>query len=331
MTDDITSLASYRHTTERIAARWSAFQDRRGERLRQQGRYGNASEKVAEDIVQDLFTDVLDWTIGDLNNQVAYADLLLSRLSVKHLLIEIKRPGALVWNRRAVDSALAQARGYADRQKVRCIAVSDGSMLYATDIANGGCRPRVLASLESSAAPLELWWLSVQGIWRPRVDVTGAALPDEPPTPTDAGGDDPSRLSGERLHPKYKLPWTCFAFAGDANDPGTWKLPYCCADGSVDVARLPKAIQAILSNYRGATVHAIPEAAIPDVLSRLARAAASLGRLPQQCGNPAPVYEQLVAAMAQFGRVPDISALTAPDKSISAVRRDTDEHGQSRG
>jgi len=198
-------------------------------------------------------------------------------------------------------------------------------MLYATDIANGGCRPRVLASLESGAAPLELWWLSVQGIWRPRLDVTGAALPDEPPAPKEAGSGDPSRLNGERLHPKYKLPCTCFAYAGDANDPATWKLPYCCADGSVDVARLPKAIQAILSNYRGATVHAIPEAAIPAVLSRLAHAAASLGRLPRQCGNTAPIYEQLVAAMAQFGRVPDISALTAPDESTIAGKRDTGE------
>jgi hypothetical protein len=327
MTDDITSLASYRHTTERITKRWSAFQDRRAQRLCQQGRYGNASEKVAEDIVQDLFTDVLDWTVGDLNNQVEYADLLLSRLSVKHLLIEIKRPGALAWNRRAVDSALAQARGYADRQKVRCIAVSDGSMLYATDIANGGCSPRVFASLESSAAPLELWWLSVQGIWRRRLDTTGTALAGEPPPRTGAGPEDRFSLPGGRLHPKYKLPCTCFAYAGDADDPATWKLPYRCADGSVDVARLPKAIQAILSNYRGATVRAIPEDAIPDVLSRLARAAANLGRLPEQCGNPAPIYEQLVAAMAQFGRVADTSALSEPSNAMIAVQHGSNEQG----
>src|SRR5690348_6578757 len=123
MTDDLTLLASYRHTVQRIRERWPAFQERRAQRLRQQGRFGEASEKVAEDIVQELFTEVLDWAIGDLNNQVGYADLLLSRLSVKHLLIGTKRPGALAWNRRAVDAALSQARGYADKQKVRCIAV----------------------------------------------------------------------------------------------------------------------------------------------------------------------------------------------------------------
>ncbi len=36
--------------------------------------------------------------------------------------------------------------------------------------------------------------------------------------------------------------------------------------------RLPKAIQAILSNYRGAHVTSIPENAIPDVLHRLPQA-----------------------------------------------------------
>ena len=200
MIDEIKSLASYRHAIDRITQRWSAFQARRAERLCQQGRFGNASEKVAEDIVQDLFTEVLDWAIGDLNNQVQYADLLLSRLSVKHLLIEIKRPGALAWNRSAVESALAQARRYADQQKVKCIAVSDGGMLYATDIINGGCRPRVFVALDAGAAPLELWWLSVQGIWRPPVDVTAAGLPEERPPQTRIPRHDDPDSPGERLH-----------------------------------------------------------------------------------------------------------------------------------
>lgn len=108
-------------------------------------------------IVQDLFTEVLDWTIADLNNQVGYADVLLSRLSVKHLLIETKRPGALVWSRRAIDAALAQARGYADKQKDRCIAVSDGAMLYVADVVNGGCHRRcpltVLSATDRARRP----------------------------------------------------------------------------------------------------------------------------------------------------------------------------------
>lgn len=74
------------------------------------------------------------------------------------------------------------------------------------------------------------------------------------------------------LHPKYKLPAQCFAYVGEPANPVTWKLPYLHADGTVDLARLPKAIQAILSNYRGARVTSIPENAIPDVLVRLGRA-----------------------------------------------------------
>lgn len=41
-------------------------------------------------------------------------------------------------------------------------------------------------------------------------------------------------------------------YIGSAADPKTWHLPYLHADGTPDLARLPKAIQAILSNYRGA-------------------------------------------------------------------------------
>ena len=256
--------------------------------------------------MQDLCTDVLDWAIGDLNNQVERADLLLSRLSVKHLLIEVKRPGALAWNRRAVDAALAQAHGYADEQRVPCIAVTDGAMIYATDIVNGGRRARVFASLDAAEAPIALWWLSVQGIWRQCPDVSSARLPeasDSVPLATTEFDQTPdSRL----LHPTYKVPCECFAYVGDASNPATWKLPYRRGDGSVDIARLPKAIQAILSNYRGATVHAIPETAVPDVLVRLAEAAASLGRLPQQCSTTAPIYVQLTTALEQFRRRADI-------------------------
>ena len=73
---------------------------------------------------------VLDWSVRDLNNQIAYADLVLTGLGIKSLVIEVKRPGALAWNRRAVEAALTQAHTYADRQSVRCVGVTDGFMLY---------------------------------------------------------------------------------------------------------------------------------------------------------------------------------------------------------
>ena len=72
-------------------------------------------------------------------------------------------------------------------------------------------------------------------------------------------------------------------------------------DGSIDVKRLPKAIQAILSNYRGASVSSVPEKAIPDVLQRLAEAAEQLGKMPHQ-GETADVYEKLAQVLEQLER-----------------------------
>ena len=295
-----TALASYRHCVRRIQENWPAFLEKRRERLAQQDRYGVAAEKVAENILEDLFAGVLDWSLADLNNQVGYADLLLTRLGVKYLIVEAKRPGALAWNRRAVETALTQVRRYADEQKVRCISVSDGVMFYAADIAHGGIRDRVFVSLQDAQPPEPLWWLSVHGIYRPREDALDAALRLLPETTPEEIMQTESSIDGLR-HPKYDLPACCFAYVGNANSPSTWKLPYILQDGSIDVKRLPKAIQAILSNYRGAKVSGIPEADIPDVLVRLARAASLLGKMPHQAGGTASVYEQLANVLEQVG------------------------------
>lgn len=299
----IEDLASYRHCAERIAAGWPIFAVKRRDRLAQQHRHGTAAEKVAEDIVADLFTDVLDWTVADLNHQVGFADLLLSRLSVKYLLLEAKRPGALAWNARAVHQALDQACRYAAEQHVGVVAVSDGVMLYAADVANGGLQDRVFARLDADEAPAALWWLSVHGIYRDRPDRADAAL-QLLPTPDSVGLDGGAGASdnGELLHHKYHLPARCFAYVGDASNPSTWHLPFRCANGSVDRARLPKAIQAILTNYRGAKVSKVPETDIPAVLRRLSGAASELGRMPEQCPDTAPVYRQLAAALEQLPR-----------------------------
>lgn len=80
-------------------------------------------------------------------------------------------------------------------------------------------------------------------------------LPDAGQVPAPSGYDSAGHgrrrgPSGELLHHKYLLPASCFAYIGTANLPATWKLPYLQADGTPDLKRLPKAIQAILSNYR---------------------------------------------------------------------------------
>jgi hypothetical protein len=207
-----------------------------------------------------------------------------------------------------VHSALEQARGYADAQHVSCIAISDGVMLYAADLAHGGLADRLSVTLDRPEPPEVLWWLSVHGIYRPREGSEDRALPAPAVSPLGA----PPDLSHDApVHPKYHLPVTRFAYTANAMDPHSWKLPYLHADGRIDEARLPKAIQAVISNYRGAKVGGIPEPAIPDVLVRLALAAKQLGRLPGQDPTPARVYQQLLAALEQMGRLGDVTGAGA--------------------
>ena len=299
-------LASHRHCLDRLCAQWPAFLGRRTARLAEGERHGKVAERVTENILEDLFTNVLDWTLADVSHQVGYADLLLTRLGIKYLVLEAKRPGALAWNRRAVDAALDQAVRYAQEQRVRTVAVTDGVMLYVADLQNGGLRDRVFASLEDRSAPEPLWWVSVHGIYRPREDLVGAACRLLPEQPEETAGATTADAPAGLVHPKYHLPAHCFAFVGHAADPHTWKLPYLCADGTVDVQRLPKAVQSILSNYRGAKVGGIPDSAVADVLVRLGLAAKRLGRMPFQEGDSAPVYEQLEEALDQLDRIKEV-------------------------
>jgi hypothetical protein len=292
-------LASYQRCVERIRCAWPSFQHTRSQWLQQHVRHGSVAEKVAENILQDLFTQVLDWSVADLNHQIDYADIELTSHGIKRLLVEVKRPGALAWHRSAVERALDQARRYADQQRVKTIAVSDGFALYAADIVQGGLRDRVFVRLDDPTPPEDLWWLSVHGIYRERPEVSGIAFQVLAPLPS-AEPPSASAEAGTLLHPKYKLPVSCFAYVGNADRPSTWRLPYRLIDGSVDEKRLPKAIQAILSNYRGAQVSGIPENDIPAVLRRLRDAAAEKGRLPGQTGNPAPVYQLLHEALRQI-------------------------------
>jgi hypothetical protein len=237
---EITRLASYRRRVERIHSVWPAFLDR--QRLAEQKRYGKASEKVAENFLEDLFILVLDWELTDLNHQVQYGDLMLTHQGIKYLLVEVKRPGALAWNRHAVERALEQARRYAAEQRVKCIAISDGVMLYAAHPRHGGLEDRVFVSLTDVEPPLDLWWLSVHGIYRPRPALLSSAGTVEPLRllPEAAPALTLEAEAAELLHPKYRLPAACFAYVGSPSRPETWKLPYRLADGdSGNLEQLP--------------------------------------------------------------------------------------------
>jgi len=216
----ITDLTVYRRCAERIQTNWVPFQQKCKESLAQQDRHGVAAEKVAENILEDLFTELLDWPLSDINNQVGYADLVLTHLGVKYLVIGVKRPCALAWNRRAVDNALQQVRRYADEQKVKRIAISGGLMLYAADIEHGGLQDRVFVSLEETEPPECLWWVSFHGIYRSRKEAEDAALHLLPEAQPETLNDFAATV-GAILHPKYKLPMTCFAYVLDASSPSS--------------------------------------------------------------------------------------------------------------
>lgn len=287
--------ATHRRCLDRIGTAWPRFLELRADRLR----HGGESEKVAEGILEDLLTGVLDWSKGDLSYQLGFADIVVSRNLYKYLVVEVKRPGSLHPGRRALENALDQARRYAAEQRVSIIAASDGRYLFAADVEAGGLKPRALLDLAHDEPPSSLWWLSVHGVYRPCTETVAWPAAPEPVSLSEAAA-----AADLLLHPKHKLPASCFAYVGDAGRPGTWRLPYLLFDGRPDEKRLPMAIRALLSNYRGAKVGGIPEHAVAQVLVRLARAAATLGRLPPHAVDPAPAYRQLAAVLDQHGLSP---------------------------
>jgi len=280
-------LARQRRCVEQIRERWPAFLTARQAHLRSHAVGQTPSEKVAENILCDLFTRVLDWPTEQVRLQEAHTDILLTRLGVKYLVMEAKRPGSLD-GPGSISRALRQAVGYARELNVAAVAVSDGCLLEAHDLLRPELtlRPRVSVHLSDTAPPEGLWWLSTRGIYR-----------------TPQAGDDqcpPGLADEDLLHPKYKVPATCFAYVGNPQRTATWKLPYLCADGNVDSKRLPLAIGSVLRDYRGEQVR-LPEEAVPAVLAKLAEAAARLGRMPDQDPTPAPVYQALRDTLDQMG------------------------------
>ena len=279
-------LARRQRCVEQIRARWPAFLRARQAHLGSHSVGQAPAEKVAENILCDLFTQVLDWTTEQARLQENLVDLTLTRLGVKYLIVEAKRPGSLD-GPGSIGRAVRQARGYAEEHKVDKIAVSDGCVLEAYDLAGSRLNLRVRTHLSAAEPPESLWWLSTRGIYR-IPETTGVA-------PPGLTGDD------TLLHPKYQLPVGCFAYVGDPQRTSTWKLPYLEADGTVNSKRLPKAIQSVLRDYRGEQVR-LPEEAVPGVLARLADAAVRQGRMPDQDPTPAPIYLALRDSLRQFAR-----------------------------
>jgi hypothetical protein len=238
-------LSSYKKFIERLHQNWKTFLESRSKLLNPL-KYQPVPEKVSEEIIRNLLTLVLDWEESDLQWQMQYADLVLTRNRNKYLVAELKRPSSL---KRSLDSnqeALNQVRRYADEQKVNLVAISDGSVFYAADIVGGGLSHRVLVDLSSRTPPESLWWISVHGVYRKAQFVN--EFPFEEKGSHDLKNTNEPTPSPQILHPKYKIPAGCFAYVGDANKTSTWKLPYRTEKLEIDSKRLPKAIQALLTN-----------------------------------------------------------------------------------
>jgi hypothetical protein len=301
----VSNLSTFQKFNFDLTQRWQLFQGRRSTRLTQEARYGSASEKVAEDILQDFFTIALDWQLESMNNQIGYADMVLTHMGIKRLIVEVKRPGSLSWNTKALAGALEQAWHYAREQRVTTIAVSDGDLLYAVDIQNGGLASRAKLYLSDQYARPDLWWLSLDGIYRP-VEQLVATTPIEDTTTVVAIASKPVTEGTQLLHPKYKVPASSFAYVGDPLKTSTWKLPYRLISGGPDEKHLPGAIRAVISNYRGAHIKTVPEAAVPDVLVRLGRAVWELGKMPEQTSSPLGTYQLLHDVLYQLNRLEEI-------------------------
>ncbi len=305
--EQINNLASFHNFIGMISDTWPAFLQKRQLRLVQQERNSTASEKVAENIVEDFFTTALDWSVSDINNQLQYADIVLTSHGIKRMVVEVKRPGSLRWEHLpSVEQALSQARRYADEQRVRTVAVSDGTLFYAADILDGGLQHRARFSLDMPTYSRDAWWVSIDGIYRPSVPLDVEKRDSEQGVVADtANGEQEPTTCEALLHPVYKVPVDCFAYVEDSEDTSTWKLPYRHANGDVDVAHLPGAIRAVVTNYRGAHMR-IPESAIPNVLVRLGKAAAKMSKLPTQTPSPSKSYQQLYDALYQMGRLEEV-------------------------
>lgn len=73
-------------------------------------------------------------------------------------------------------------------------------------------------------------------------------------SPVGVENDPIEKGSTGLLHPKYQRPAQCFATVTDAVNPKTWKLHLFYPNGAIDMARLPKAIQTIVTDYPGLKV-----------------------------------------------------------------------------
>jgi hypothetical protein len=282
---------------DNLHSNWPLFVAKRKDLLIQKERFGSVPEKISENILHALFTEVLDWDIKDVNYQVGYADMEITKLGIKRIVIEAKRPGGISWTESHIAKHIEQALRYAFTQKVNTIAISDGNKLYVLNVDGGSITPRIFIHLDAEEPHEDLYYISVNGVDKNKnINIDFKDNKKE-----NLIKDLEQEINDELLNPQYKLPSWCFAYVGDPNKSTTWKLPYLLLDGSVNIKRLPSAVCCVVTNHRGVQVKGIPEKDIPNVILKLAKAAKSVGKLDPENPKMANCYRQLYNAIVQFG------------------------------
>ena len=154
-------LASYRRCAGRIETTWPMFAARRRQRLGQ-GLFAAPVEKVAENIVEDLLTTVLDWSLEDVNLQIGRADIVLSDNGYKRLVLEVKRPGTLIWHRQAIAGSPRPSPALRKRpERERGRGQRRDHAVRSRHCRRRTVSDRALAALDTNTPPRDLWWVSV--------------------------------------------------------------------------------------------------------------------------------------------------------------------------
>ncbi len=261
--------------------------------------HSELSEKVTENILGALFTQVLGWPMRDLHWQLGRADLVVASHQQKHLVIETKKPGKFARVPEVVQ-ALRQVYRYAAEQNLEQAAVTDGFLFLQMARRRNGWVPRVVFRLDSPESPaVAIGLLSPDGIHKKSSRGLDESLLARLGF-RSVENEDWRELSGA-VHEKLALPAYCFAFVGEYGNPGTWKFPYRHPDGSPDEVRLPRAIRAVLALLREPRDDTLPREALPTVVGKLSRAAWEAGKCPSPGIRTAPSYHALAAMAGRLG------------------------------
>jgi hypothetical protein len=121
-------------------------------------------EKVVENVIEDLLTQVLDWPLKEIAYQSGRADMVASKDGRVQMILEAKSLKDDAWQRQDMIKALHQAHGYASAHQAGVVVVSDGRTLYAETVSGEQAKPLCFIALDISKSDESLWWLSRGGI-----------------------------------------------------------------------------------------------------------------------------------------------------------------------